>query len=76
MILLSMGHTIKRKTSTNEDLSTEENNMDVCSEVVELFCELGILEKVAIVLVILAVIFLVAQFVWYFILILYYKSMD
>lgn len=52
--------------------------MDVCSEVVELFCELGILEKVAIVLVILAVIFLVAlaQFVWYFILILYYKSMD
>lgn len=50
--------------------------MDVCSEVVELFCELGILDKVAIVLVILAVIFLVAQFVWYFILILYYKSMD
>lgn len=50
--------------------------MDVCSEVVELFCELGILEKVAIVLVILAVIFLVAQFIWYFILILYYKSMD
>lgn len=71
-----MGHTIKRKTSTNEDLSTEENNMDVYSEVVELFCELGILEKVEIVLVILAVIFLVAQFVWYFILILYYKSMD
>lgn len=71
-----MGHTIKRRTSTNEDLSTEENNMDVYSEVVELFCELGILEKVAIVLVILAVIFLVAQFVWYFILILYYKSMD
>lgn len=50
--------------------------MDVYSEVVELFCELGILEKVEIVLVILAVIFLVAQFVWYFILILYYKSMD
>lgn len=37
--------------------------MDVCSEVV-------------VVLAILAVIFLVAQFVWYFILILYYKSMD
>lgn len=50
--------------------------MDVCSEVVELFCELDILDKVAIVLVILAVIFLVAQFVWYFILILYYKSVD
>ena len=50
--------------------------MDVCSEVVELFCELGILDKVAIVLAILAVIFLVAQFVWYFILVLYYKSMD
>lgn len=39
---------------------------------------MDVYSEVVIVLVILAVIFLVtlAQFVWYFILILYYKSMD
>lgn len=37
---------------------------------------MDVYSEVVIVLAILAVIFLVAQFVWYFILILYYKSMD
>lgn len=50
--------------------------MDVYSEVTKLFSELSILGKVAVVSVILAIIFLIAYFVWYFILILYYKSID
>ena len=37
---------------------------------------MDVYSEVVIVLVILAVLFLVAKFVWYFILILYYKSMD
>lgn len=37
---------------------------------------MDVYSEVVIVLAILAVIFLVAQFVWYFILILYYKFMD
>lgn len=50
--------------------------MDIYSEVIKLFSEFSILGKVAIVSVILSIIFLIAYFVWYFILILYYKSMD
>lgn len=50
--------------------------MDIYSEVIKLFSEFSILGKVTIVSVILAIIFLIAYFVWYFILILYYKSMD
>lgn len=50
--------------------------MDIYSEAIKLFSASSILGKVTIVSVILAIIFLIAYFLWYFILILYYKYID
>lgn len=57
-------------------LSKEKSNMDIFNQLTRLFCTASVLGKATIVVTLLTAVLLIGYWIWYLILVIYYKNMD
>lgn len=57
-------------------LSRERSNIDIFNQFARFFCTASVLGKATIVVTLLGAVYLIGYWIWYLILVIYYKNMD